>query len=409
MKHYLFLLAGLLLATGLHAQKENFSYKFYGQVRTDLFYNSRANVETVDGLFYMYPKDEVYDAAGEDLNATANGSFYVLYSRLGVDITGPHIGRAATRVKIEADFRGSGSTYALFRIRHAYVDLGWNRSTLLIGQTWHPLFGDVSPDILNLSVGAPFQPFNRSPLIRYRYFQNGWQLTAAAVWQLQYLSAGPGLDGETVKSESFIKNSCIPELYFGIDYWGARWTVGAGVDLLSIRPRTAAVENDQVYKVSERLTTLSPEAHFKYTGNDWTVAAKTILASNLTQCSMLGGFAVADNYEHGERDYTPFRHWANWLNVTYGRTWKPGVYLGVLKNLGTKEPVAGNVYGVGLDIDHLVMANAQLTYNRPHWRAGLEYSCSTAAYGTLDRETGRIEDSRSVTNHRILGVFMYLF
>ena len=38
------------VAFGAQAQKKNFSYKFYGQVRTDLFYNSRSNSETVDGL-----------------------------------------------------------------------------------------------------------------------------------------------------------------------------------------------------------------------------------------------------------------------------------------------------------------------------------------------------------------------
>ena len=36
---------------GVMAQKEGFGYKFYGQVRTDLFYNSRSNSETVDGIF----------------------------------------------------------------------------------------------------------------------------------------------------------------------------------------------------------------------------------------------------------------------------------------------------------------------------------------------------------------------
>ena len=37
-------------SAGVMAQKEGFGYKFYGQVRTDLFYNSRSNSETVDGL-----------------------------------------------------------------------------------------------------------------------------------------------------------------------------------------------------------------------------------------------------------------------------------------------------------------------------------------------------------------------
>ena len=55
----------LLLPQLLFSQdKKDFGFKFYGQVRADLFYNSRSNSETVDGLFYMYPKDHSYDADG---------------------------------------------------------------------------------------------------------------------------------------------------------------------------------------------------------------------------------------------------------------------------------------------------------------------------------------------------------
>ena len=62
MKKHLILSACLTMAISSFAQKKDFSYKFYGQIRTDLYYNSRANEETVDGLFYMYPKDEVFVA-----------------------------------------------------------------------------------------------------------------------------------------------------------------------------------------------------------------------------------------------------------------------------------------------------------------------------------------------------------
>ena len=106
MKKHLILSACLIMAISSFAQKKDFSYKFYGQIRTDLYYNSRANEETVDGLFYMYPKDEVFDSNGRDLNATANGSFYTLYTRLGLDVKGPKLGRAMTSAKVEADFRG---------------------------------------------------------------------------------------------------------------------------------------------------------------------------------------------------------------------------------------------------------------------------------------------------------------
>ena len=74
MRKYSFLFTLLLLSASSFAQNKDFSYKFYGQVRTDLYYNSRANEETVDGLFYMYPKDKIYDTDGKDLNATANGA-----------------------------------------------------------------------------------------------------------------------------------------------------------------------------------------------------------------------------------------------------------------------------------------------------------------------------------------------
>ena len=47
MKRNLLLLIGLCMAVCVQAQKKNFSYKFYGQVRGDLFYNSRANAEIV--------------------------------------------------------------------------------------------------------------------------------------------------------------------------------------------------------------------------------------------------------------------------------------------------------------------------------------------------------------------------
>ena len=233
------------------AQKQDFGYKFYGQVRADFFYNSRVNEESVDGLFYNYPKDYSYDAAGEDLNAQPQGNMYMLYTRLGLDVKGPKLGDATTTAKIEFDFRGSGTTLSIIRLRHAYLNLNWGASSVLVGQTWNPLYGDVAPQILNLNMGAPFQPFGRAPQVRYRYNASGLQLTAAALWQSQYLSNGP--DG---KSNKYIKNSLIPEFYFGVDHKTSNFLIGAGVDVLSLVPRTQATVDGKVYKVSERITSV---------------------------------------------------------------------------------------------------------------------------------------------------------
>ena len=287
MKKYILISLCLLTAAGSFAQNKDFKFKFYGQIRTDFYYNSRANEETVDGLFYMYPKDKVRDEDGNDLNSTPNSNFYTLYSRLGVDVAGPKLGTAKTSAKVEIDFRGTGTSYSVIRLRHAYLNLDWGKSAVLIGQTWHPLFGEVFPQMLNLSTGAPFQPFNRSPQIRYRYTDNGWQLTGSVLWQLQYLSAGPN-----GKSEEYIKNSCVPEVYLGVDYKKPGWQVGAGMEILSLVPRTQNEVDGKIYKVSERVTSVSGEAHVKYQDANWLVMAKTLLASNLTQTCMLGGYGV---------------------------------------------------------------------------------------------------------------------
>lgn len=411
MKHLVvFVFSFLCLTNNSWAQRQNFSYKFYGQVRADLFYNSRANEETVDGLFYMFPKDKQLDPNGNDLNSTANGSLYLLYSRLGVDIQGPNIGNAVSTVKIEGDFRGSGSNFALLRIRHAYVNLDWGKSDITIGQAWHPLFGDVSPQVLNLSTGAPFQPFNRSPQLTYRYLHKNWQLKASTIWQLQYLSTGP-----KGKSEDYIKNSCLPELYAGLDYKTKNWQAGIGIDFLSISPRTQSViyddkGNSKTFKVNERVNALSFEAHAKYTSNNLFIAGKTLLGANQVHNSMIGGYAATTiNHTTGEMNYTPYRNTSTWLNLVYGKKWKPGIFIGYMKNLGTSDPLSGGLYGTGLNLDQLVSTQFQLTYNLSHWKFGFEYTPAIAWYGSINAEDGKVKDTHSITNHRILGVMLYTF
>lgn len=407
MKKLIVLLAGICMSLPALAQKKNFTYKFYGFVRGDLFYNTRANMAPVDGNFYLYPLDKKPDADGKDLNANPNGSFYTFTSRLGVDATGPNIGTARSSAKIEVDFGGFSSSTTMLRIRQAYVALDWEKSQVLIGQTWHPLFGSVFPDILNLSTGAPFQPFNREPQLRYQYKAGKVKLTASALWQLQYLSSGPN-----GMSEEYIKNSCVPELFVGADYAsGSGWLAGGGVHLISLKPRTASVWNEKTYKVNERMTTLSYEAHVKYTGRNFAFAAKSLMASCLDHTALIGGYGISSiNPDNGEQEYTPFRHSTSWVNITYGTKWKGHFFAGYTKNLGTTDALASNTkYGMGLDIDQVFSTNIAFSYNLPHWQIGLEYMPTTAWYGDTDRASGKVVDTHSVTNHRILGLVMYYF
>lgn len=412
-KKYLLLAALVGMSAGAMAQKKGFSYKFYGQVRADLFYNTRTNSETVDGLFYMYPLDKLPDADGNDLNDQGNGNLYALYSRVGVDVAGPMLGKARTSAKVEVDFRGSGTSYSLFRLRHAYFNLDWGTSALLVGQTWHPLYGDVAPEILNLNMGAPFQPFSRAPQVRYRFTRKHFQLTASAIWQSQYLSVGPASDkaGETStsKSQNFIKNSCVPEFYVGMDYRRPELIAGAGVHVSSIRPRTKSVVESDTYKVDERVTGVSAEAHLKYTHERFLLSAKSVLGTNLTQTSTVGGYGITSvDPRTGEQTYTPLRTSATWLNVAYGKTWRPALFFGYLKNLGASTEVS-DVLGTGTNLDQLLNATAELTYNRGNWKLGAEYSLCNAWYGDEFSAKAKALSSHTVMNHRVVMTAIYQF
>ena len=419
----LFLAFALLAAGTASAQKKHFDYKFYGQIRTDLFYNSRSNSETVDGLFYMYPKDEARDPNGEDLNGIPSGNFYTLYTRLGVDVKGPKLGHGIRpSAKVEVDFRGSGTSYSTVRIRHAYFNLDFKKhSSLLVGQTWHPLYGDVAPDIMNLNMGAPYQPFSRAPQARYRFHQKNFQLTAAAIWQSQYLAVGPA-DNEvgtvgTKKSQDFLKNGLTPEFYLGLDYKTPHLLAGVGLEMMSMTPRTTSditKENSagdtysETYRVHERITSLSYEAHVKYQKESFLLAAKSVLGSNLTQTSTVGGYGItATDPVTGEQEYTPLKTSHTWVNVMYGKKLRGGLFGGYLKNLGATEKVNGLI-GTGLDLDQLATATAEVSYNLPNWKFGVEYSYCNAWYGSND-EKGKVVDTHRVDNHRIVAVALFQF
>ena len=424
------LMAALVAVSGMAQIKlgKDVNLKIYGHVRTDIFYNSRDNVQSVDGLFYSYPKDEVLDHNGNDINGGDNSNMYTVYSRMGFDFAGPMIGKAKTSAKIEFDFRGNGNdNLSALRLRHAYFNFDWGKNKVLVGQTSHPFFGEVSPQILNLNTGSPFQPFGRAPQIRYRHNSGALQLQAAAVWQSQFKSHGPTADDGTGKGNARNqyphKNSNIPELALGIDYKANGWIVGVGIDMLSIVPRTKATVPDLLssstenatttYKVDERLTTVSYEAHVKYQKDKLFFAAKSTLGSNFTHTSMLGGYAVkSQDITTGEREYTPFRNSSNWINIIYGKKWKPGIFIGYIKNLGTADDMEMGankaIYGTGTDIDQLFSGTFELTYNIPHWKIGAEYNYTSAWYGTTQKD-GKVKDTHAVGNNRLVLSATYSF
>lgn len=397
----------LFIFLSAYAQEKP-TFNLYGLVRGDLYINSRKNVDALGGTFSLFPLRQSYDAQGKDLNAVPDLHFSSVSTRLGVDVQGVRLGKAQTSAKIEVDLAGTGDLNFVMRIRHAYVNFDWeNGSSLLLGQTWHPMFGDLYPDVINLCTGAPFQAFNRSPMFRYRYNRSGFTLTAATMYQVLYRSFGP----EGV-SNDYLRNSMIPELFVGLEYKYQDFTFGAGYNFLSLKPRTESLHEGEIYKVNERVNSGSFEVHAAYQTPLWFIMAKSGIASNMAHANMIGGYGVKTiDAQTGKREYTPFKHSTSWFNALYGKEWKFGVFAGYTKSLGSSDSLSENLttYGRGLDVNQLVTGSLQGSYNKANWSLGFEYSLSSAWYGDIDIADGKVGNTHSIINHRLAGLFIYKF
>lgn len=395
----------IISALSVFAEESKVKFKFYGFVRNDFFYNTRQNEESIDGVFQIYPKPiEMSD--GKDINATPQAQLIAVSSRVGLDVSGSKLLNAIPSAKIEADFAGFGSNFYVLRLRQAYVKLNWSSTELLLGQTWHPMFGSVMPSIPSLNTGSPFQPFNRSPQLRVKQnIGSYFSITAAAIYQMQYTSYGPG---NPTASTSYLKNAILPNFYVGLEQNSDKWTNGIGADIKTIKPDV------------ENITSVSAIAYTQYRLPKFQVKAKAIWGQNLSDHLMPSGYGVSkvdDNENVAE--YTNFNILSAWLNVAYGAKWKVGLFGGYLQNVGTDKALAeiSNdflVYGRGfykdsqILLDRLYRVSPYVSYSISNLSISMDYSLTSATYGDL-QSNGRVKNPYSVDNHRVTLSVVYTF
>ena len=439
-------------------------FKPYGFIRNYLTYDSRECVAGTGDMFFYMPKDESWNkttdpALREDLNAQSSLRVMSLTTRVGLNIVGYQWGRTEFSGKIEADFFAglSGVTHkvsgvAQFRLRQAYVTLGWDslpmlsgkdyaRVDLTVGQTWHPMAADLC-DVIGLNSGAPFGPFNRSPQVRMdarlgKYFT----LTAAGLWQVQYMSTGP--DGQ---SAEYITYGKTPEAYLGLSFQHQGWTARVGANVVSIRPRhqgnalsSSSVADTIVgtdgkavqVSVKDRITTASPFLYLQYKNGEFSVKAKTIFAEAGEHMNMNGGYGVKAVNADGSYEYTPIRTSSSWISLVYGG--KVGkqedkhpqklqgiLFAGYSQNLGTKDALATDAAGklIGLysvrakNLNSMWRITPTLLYTVGKFQLGLEYDITSVHYsdGKLDAANGlSVNGLHWVTNHRVQIMTKYNF
>lgn len=426
MKKKIITAAAVLLSLPfVHAQDTNkVSIKPYGFVRNYLTFDSRKTYTVVGGEYNMIPYDEKWNEDGsEDLNAVANMQLQALTSRFGLDIQGPMVWKWRLSGKLEGDFGGFGTNNMVLRLRLAYVKLTRGGSELLVGQDWHPLSGNIMPDVLGMASGAPFRPHSRTPQIRGTRYWGAFGYTAALLWQLQYMNNGPKAadDPTSTNSVDFANNALWPEAFLGLNFKQGGWYAQVGVDAQLIRPRTHALVGTVTKKVDETVSSFTPTLYAQYMGGDWSVKFRTLLAQNTSHLNQLCGYAVTGVNDDGSWSYSPMKATISYLNIAYGKKVRYNLFLGYMKNLGAGKDLydfGSNSYRIymkgGENFTHLnsvYRIAPSVSYNIKAFNIGLEYEWTACTYGDLDKNGSVKQDDNlhQVANHRICTLVKYNF
>ena len=447
MKKTLFIAALMSIFLGNVAAQEKFSFKFYGFVRNYACYDTRESLTSNSEQFYYMPKDVKPDAEGNDIYAQPNMMLLSITTRLGLNITGPEFLGAKTSAKIEADFAGFGTSNTVLRIRQAYAKMDWKHNKLLVGQAWHPMMGDMMPDVFSLETGAPFTPFSRTPQLRYDYVNKGVTLTATALYQFQYTSYGP--DGA---SFNYARNAVVPELYFQAMYKKGGFQAGVGVDILTIKPRQSyavtetkketyyvpahdetgapildgngaqtfvpiekSTTSTKTYKCNEApVISFTPTLFASYKADRWGIKGRVTYAQNAAHLSMISGYGVTAIKENGEWEYGTINSIGGWIDATYKQPLKKGYlqfccFAGYTKNLGCEKEIVGDIYMRGeKNMDYMWRVAPSILYTHNALQIGVEYNPTTVGYGEKEKNY-TMKNPRPVTNHRICAMVKYNF
>lgn len=419
-RRILFLITLLAIGIELWAQEKP-NMKFYGFVRNEAYYDSYKGVDAAMDQFYLLPLYVGKDSQGNHINGQGSAHITAIATRVGVNINGPEVLGAQSMANIETDFAGiTGAEPMVLRIRKAFMKLNWEKSSLLVGQTWHPFWGGANfPTVGSLNTGAPFQPFNRSPQIDYTYKMGKVAVSGIVLYENQYVSRGFYTTPNSNKKTLPKRNAVIPELVFSINYKGDALSLGGALQHNSIKPIDVTTGNDGSKFISNELNQSSAAMAFaKYKKGKLSILAKTVYGQNLANLTMLGGYAVKSiDAATGGMTYTNYNHSSSFLNIVYGKQYQIGIFGGYTQNLGTTDAIYldadANAIAKGLlpNVQSLVRVAPHLAYNVNKFRFVAEYEMTTANYGSgeINQNDGLYNSVESVTNNRILLMMMYFF
>ncbi len=373
-----------------------------GFVRSDYWMDSRTVVQAREALFNFYPQNILLDQDGKDIYGDPVFNYSAIATRFTVRMDGPDAFGARVWALVEADFTGvTNADINGFRLRHAYVQMEWERWGLMMGQYWHPLFAvEVIPTVISLNTGVPFQPFIRNPLATLSYRQGNSRWMFSLIGQRDNASDGPS--GPTPE---YLRTAARPNAHLQWTGFYRNTIVGLAVDYKVIRPRLQT--QDDRY-TDESLGTFALMAYGSHKWDRWALKGKTIYGQNLSEHLLMGGYAESLTSEDGHMSYTPLNHLSAWVNLLYGDRVRPGIFMGYNRNLGAVDEVHGQYFGRGSDIAYVYRLAPSVTFRSGSLELCTEFEYTAAAYGEPDIN-GRVRQQKEVSNVRLLFTAVYYF
>lgn len=383
--------------------KNDFGISFSGYVRTDFFYDTRQTVSLREGHFLLYPANELPDKNGDDINAKVNFNLLSIQTRLTGKITGPEFLGAKTSGTIEGEFFGtSESDVNGFRLRHAFVNLKWVTTSLVVGQTWHPLFiAEMYPMVISFNTGVPFLPFARCPQVKLTQSFGNVNLIAAIAGERDFTSNGP-----SGFSSSYLRNSAIPEMHLQLQYKSENLLLGTGFDYKILQPRLVTSKN---IKTDETIGGFTTIGYLKIKASPVTFSLQGVYGQNATDLMMLGGYAVKSiDSTSGKEEYTTLNSYSVWSEIYFGNELQFGLFGGYAKNLGSTDNILGAPFTRVSNIDNLLRIAPRLQYTSGSTRFATELEYTSAGYGTIDKN-GKVINPKKINNIRTLLAVYYFF
>lgn len=407
MKRAILLLSIFCFVLRLSAQEtpKPFKFEFGGFVNYEIIYDTRQVATSRESEVLLYPLDSVLDSNGDDINAVGNLNFLILSSRLFSKISGPNVFGAKSMAYVEGDFLGTtNDKYNLFRLRHAYIKLNWEKSEILAGQTWHPMFvAACYPNVLGFGGALPYHVLSRAPMLKYTYKPGNTALSAYILTQNDFPATGP-----IGTSSTYLRNSGIPEMYGQVIYSKDAVMLGATGGYMVIKPSLTTAKG---IKTDATIGGFTGNAFIKLSLPALIIRAQGIYSDNPNHLVMIGGYgetAVTDSISM-TRGYSNVSAMAVWGEVeTRGDKFRIGLFGGYSKNLGSKEDITGSKWIRGGDIASMYRIGPRILLLSGNAALGAEVFYDVVSYGTPDLKY-HFDSTHDISNIRAMMSIRYYF